>query len=287
MCIENMKANNWTEVIESTRPLMSFNLAQVWRYRDLLYMFVRRDFVSQYRQTVLGPIWVLIPPIVTTIMFTIIFGRLANISTDSIPHVLFYMAGITCWTYFADCFSKTATTFRDNQAVFGKVYFPRVIAPLSIVVSGLIKFTIQFGLFIAIYMYFLFFTDAPIKPNYYILLFPLLVITMAILSLGLGMIITSFTTKYRDLIFLLNFGIQLMMYASPVIYPLSTISEDKQFLLVMNPMTAIIETFKYGFLGNATFSWGNLLYTITFSIVILFIGMVVFNRTEQNFMDTV
>ena len=285
--INTIEENGWTEVIEPRHSLLDLKLDQVWHYRDLLYMFVKRDFVSVYKQTILGPIWFFIQPLITTITFTIIFGRLAKLSTDGIPHVLFYMSGITLWTYFADSLNKTSTTFRDNQGVFGKVYFPRLITPLSIVTSGLIKFCIQFFMFLCIYFYFLTFTDAPIAPNAYILLTPVLVAMMAGLGLGFGMIITSLTTKYRDLVFLLTFGIQLMMYATPVIYPLSTLPADKQFWLVLNPMTSIIETFKYGFLGKATFDWMNLGYSFGFMCVVLFFGTIIFNRTEKNFMDTV
>lgn len=284
--VDNIE-ENWTEVIEPRRSLLDLKLDQVWRYRDLLYMFVKRDFVEVYKQTILGPLWFFIQPLLTTITFTIIFGRLAKISTDGIPHILFYMSGITCWTYFADCLNKTSTTFRDNQGVFGKVYFPRLITPLSIVTSGLIKFGIQLFMFLCIYIYFLFFTDTTIAPNPYILLTPILVLMMAGLGLGFGMIITSLTTKYRDLVFLLTFGIQLMMYATPVIYPLSTLPADKQFWLVLNPMTSIIETFKFGFLGKATFSWLSLGYSFGFMCVALILGTVIFNRTEKNFMDTV
>ena len=293
--VQNLKSNKleeindvqWTEVIEPRRSLLDLRLDQVWKYRDLLYMFVKRDFISVYKQTILGPLWFLIQPLITTLTFTVIFGKLANIGTDGIPHVLFYMSGITCWLYFSDSLNKTATTFRDNQGVFGKVYFPRLITPLSIVLSGLIKFAIQLFMFLCIYFYFLMFTETPISPNLYILLVPLLVVMMAGLGLGFGMIITSLTTKYRDLVFLLTFGVQLMMYATPIIYPLSTLPEDKQFWLVLNPMTSIIETFKYAFLGKATFDWIYLGYSLSFMCIVLLIGIVMFNRTEKSFMDTI
>jgi lipopolysaccharide transport system permease protein len=276
----------WTEVISSDRHLMNLKLGEVWRYRDLLHMLVKRDFVATYKQTILGPIWFLIQPLISTLTFTIIFGKLAKIPTDDVPHILFYMAGITCWTYFADCLNKTSTVFRTNQGIFGKVYFPRLVVPLSIVTSGLLKFGIQFFMFMCFYLYYLFATDT-VQPNILMLLTPILVIMMAGLSLGLGMIITSFTTKYRDLVFLLTFGVQLFMYATPVIYPLSTLPEDKQFWLVLNPMTSIIETFKYGFLGKGTFDWLHLAYSFGFMIIILLLGTMIFNKTEQNFMDTV
>ena len=277
----------WTEVIDAKRSLFSLRLDEVWRYKDLLLMFVRRDFVSVYKQTILGPIWFFIQPLLTTLTFSVIFGKLAKIGTDEIPHLLFYMSGITCWNYFSTCLITVSTTFKDNQGVFGKVYFPRIITPLSIVVSNLIKFGIQFIMFIGFFLYYLFFTDAGVNPNLYMLLMPVLIIIMAGLALGFGMIITSLTTKYRDLAFLLTFGIQLFMYATPVIYPLSTLPEDKQFWLVLNPMTSIIETFKYGFLGKATFDWMHLGYSFIFMLVVLLLGTVIFNKTEQNFMDTV
>jgi len=277
----------WTEIIEPRSNPFDLRLGEVWQYRDLLYMFVKRDFVAQYKQTILGPLWFFIQPLLTTLVFTVVFGRLANISTDGVPHILFYLAGLTVWGYFAECLNKTATVFRDNQGVFGKVYFPRLITPLSIVVSGLIKFAIQFGLFLFVYAYYLFFTETSLAPNSIMLLSPLLVVLMAGLALGFGMIISGLTTKYRDFVFLLAFGTQLFMYATPIIYPLSSVPLDKQYLLILNPMTAIIETFKYGFLGHATFAWPHLLYSCGFTLAILFLGVLVFNRTEQNFIDTV
>jgi lipopolysaccharide transport system permease protein len=278
---------NWTGVIKATRNPFSLHLGQVWAYRDLLYMFVKRDFVEVYKQTILGPLWYIIQPLLMTITFTVIFGNIAKISTDGIPHVLFYMSGITFWNYFSESLVKVSDTFRSNQAIFGKVYFPRLITPLSVVVSNLIKFTIQFLLFLGIYFYYLVFGEVSLNPNLYILLTPILIGAMAGLSLGLGMLITSLTSKYRDLIFLLTFGIQLLMYATPVIYPLSSLSIDYQFWLVLNPMTSIIETFKYGFLGKGIFSWAHLTYSFCFIIIVVLIGAVTFNKTEQNFMDSV
>lgn len=281
------KQEDWTEIIAPNDNIFDLKLGQLWRYRDLLYMFVKRDFVATYKQTVLGPLWFFIQPLMTTLTYTVVFGKLAKISTDGLPQVLFYMTGITCWNYFSSCLNKVSQTFRSNQGLFGKVYFPRLITPLSIVVSNLLKFFIQFFMFMCFYLYYLLFTDAVILPNLYLLLTPLLVALMAGLSLGFGMIITSFTTKYRDLVFLLSFGIQLLMYATPVIYPLSTLPADKQFWLVLNPMTSIIETFKYGFLGQATFDWFHLGYSFCFMCVLLLIGTIIFNKTEKNFMDTV
>lgn len=277
---------DWDIVITPKRSLLSLNLKEVWRYRDLLLLFVRRDFVAYYKQTVLGPLWFFIQPLLTTLIYTVIFGRLAGISTDSVPPVLFYLAGITCWNYFAESLNKTATTFKDNQNIFGKVYFARLVVPLSIVLSNLIKFGIQFLLFLGFLVYF-HLSGAGIQTNAYALLFPVLVLLLAGLALGFGLIITSLTTKYRDLVFLLQFGIQLFMYATPVIYPLSAIPEQYQIWSILNPLTSIIEAFKYGFIGQGTFSWGYLAYSFGFMVVLLITGIAIFNRTEKNFMDTV
>jgi len=276
---------NWSEVIGPSTGLFNLNLKEVWRYRDLLVMFVRRDFVATYKQTILGPLWFFIQPILTTIIFVIVFGNIANISTDGVPQVLFYLSGLTLWNYFADCLNKTATVFRDNAGIFGKVYFPRLIIPLSIVVSNLVRFAIQFALFGAIWLWFLY--KGNIQPNIFILLTPLLVILMAITSLGLGLIITALTTKYRDLVFLLTFGVQLLMYATPIIYPMSALPVKYAPIIKANPLSAIVETFRYAFTGSGTFSWLYLLYSAVFSMVVLVIGTVVFNKVEKSFMDTV
>ncbi|MBK7406582.1 MAG: ABC transporter permease [Saprospirales bacterium] len=277
---------HWDTVITPHRSLLDLKLKEVWRYRDLLTLFVRRDFVAQYKQTVLGPLWHFVQPVLTTLMFTVVFGKLAGISTDGIPPMLFYLAGLTNWNYFAACLNGTSNTFVGNQGIFGKVYFPRLVTPLSVVMSNMIKYGIQLLLFIGFYVYFLW-KGAPLEPNVYILLFPVLVVLLAGLGLGSGLLITSMTTKYRDLSVLLGFGVQLMMYATPVIYPLSEVPERWRHLAVLNPMTSVIETFKYGILGHGTFSWGNLAYSGGFMVVLLLLGIVVFNRTERNFMDTV
>ncbi|MHC4870703.1 MAG: ABC transporter permease [Planctomycetota bacterium] len=283
----NIDENNWLEVVTSERSLFDINIKQIWQYRDLLYMFIKRDFVAVYKQTVLGPIWFFIKPLFTTIVFTIIFGKLAKLSTENIPHILFYMSGITFWAYFSDCLNNTAIVFRANQSVFGKVYFPRLISPLSLVISGLLKFSIQLLMFILIFLYFILFKTTPVSPNLYILLFPLLVLILAGLGLGFGLIVTSLTTKYRDIYFLLSFSLQLFMYATPVIYPLSALPEKYRFFMALNPMTSILETFRYSFFGCGTFSWLHLLYSFFFTTFLLLIGVLIFNRTEQNFMDTV
>ena len=274
-------------VIKPQSSLISLNLKEVWRYRDLLFMLIKRDFVTYYKQTILGPLWFFIQPIFTTVIYVFVFGNLAGISTDGLPQPLFYMAGITIWNYFADCLNKVSTVFKDNQGIFGKVYFPRLVTPLSIVVSNLIKFGIQFLLFLAFMAYFGLATDATFSINGYALLLPVLIILLAGLGLGLGMIITSLTTKYRDLVFLLTFGIQLLMYATPVIYPLSAAPEKYQWIIALNPITAIVETFRYGFLGAGQFDIYLLSYSIAFSVIIILIGTIIFNKTEKSFMDTV
>jgi lipopolysaccharide transport system permease protein len=276
----------WTEVIEPRTRLLDLRLDEIWRYRDLVMMFVRRDFVSNYKQTILGPIWFFLQPLLTTLTFVLIFGQIAQLSTDGLPMILFYLAGVTVWNYFAETLNKTATVFKDNAQMFGKVYFPRLTLPFSIVVSNLVRFLIQFALFLIVWVYYLFQTDA-IQPNYLVVLTPLLVIIMGLLALGLGMIISAMTTKYKDLIFLLTFGVQLLMYATPVIYPLSSISEKYKWLILANPMSSIVETFRYAFLGSGTFSWGYLGYSFISTLIILLLGTIIFNKVEKSFTDTV
>jgi lipopolysaccharide transport system permease protein len=258
----------------------------VWRYRDLVMMFVRRDFVANYKQTILGPLWFFLQPLLTTATYMLIFGRVAGLSTDGLPMLVFYLAGITVWNYFSETLTKTATVFKDNAQMFGKVYFPRLTMPVSIVISNLVRFLIQFGLFLLIWLYYLITTDS-IHPNWMMALIPLLIITMGVLALGFGMIISALTTKYRDLVFLLTFGIQLLMFATPVIYPLSSISEKYRWIILANPMSPIVETFRYAFLGSGTFSWAYLLYSFCFAIILLLIGTIVFNKVEKSFTDTV
>lgn len=275
--------------IAPSNNLLDLKLREVWAYRDLLVLLVRRDFVSFYKQTILGPLWFFIQPLFTTIIFTFVFGNLAGISTDGLPKPLFYMAGITAWNYFADCLTKTSSVFKDNAAIFGKVYFPRLIMPLSIVVSNLVRFGVQLLLFFLFMAYYAF-NGAHFEPNWVILLFPIVVILMALLGLGLGMIISAMTTKYRDLSFLISFGVQLLMYATTVIYPLSAAIEKYpkySWLIEFNPMTSLIETFRYGFLGNGAFSWTYLGYTSVLTFIILLIGIIIFNKVEKNFVDTV
>ncbi|SHK88452.1 lipopolysaccharide transport system permease protein [Reichenbachiella agariperforans] len=278
--------SKWDTVILPKRGLLELHLSEVWKYRDLLRMFVKRDFVTYYKQTILGPVWFFIQPIFTTLTYMLIFGNVAKISTDGMPQILFYMSGVTAWNYFAECFNKTSTVFKDNQAIFGKVHFPRLITPLSIVVSNLIKFGIQLLLFVLILGYYLW-SGTSIMPNSALLLLPVLIALMAGLGLGAGMLITSMTTKYRDLVFLLQFGIQLLMYATPVIYPLSTIPEKYKWIIMANPMTGIIETFRYAFLGSGQLNWQLLGYDVAVTASLLILGTIVFNKTERTFMDTV
>jgi lipopolysaccharide transport system permease protein len=278
--------DNWTEVIKPKTNWFNFHLKEVWRYRDLLMLFVRRDFVSVYKQTILGPLWYLLQALFTTITFTIIFGRVAKLPTDGIPQPLFYMAGIVCWGYFSLCLTKTSNTFVNNAGVFGKVYFPRLTVPISIVISNLVSFGIQLIMFLGFMIYY-YFQGMPVNLNITLLLFPILIVLMAGLGLGLGIIISSMTTKYRDLQYLVTFGVQLLMYATPVIFPLSFFGGKLRTLMLLNPVTSIVETFKYAFLGSGTFSWLHLSYSAGFTLVVLFIGIVLFNRIERNFMDTV
>jgi lipopolysaccharide transport system permease protein len=272
--------------IKPHSSLFDLKLKDIWAYRDLLGLLVRRDFVSFYKQTILGPLWFFIQPLLTTIMFTFVFGKLAGLSTDELPQPLFYMAGITAWNYFADCLTKTSTVFRDNANIFGKVYFPRLIMPLSIVVSNLVRFGVQFLLFLSVMAYY-YFTDVAFHVTWALALFPVVVVLMALLGLGAGMIISALTTKYRDLAFLITFGIQLLMYATTVIYPLSAAPEKYKWLIQLNPMTALIETFRYGFLGKGSFTWHSLGYSAMATGILLLSGVIIFNKVEKNFVDTV
>ncbi len=249
-------------------------------------MYVKRDIITVYKQTILGPLWFLIQPILTTIMFMFVFGNLAGISTDGMPQPLFYMAGILLWTYFSNCFNSCSNVFTTNAGVFGKVYFPRLVVPLSSITSNLVKLGIQLLLFIAVYIYFAT-TGAPVKINGYIILFPFLVILVAFHALSWGLIVSALTTKYRDLRQLVGFGVQLLMYATPVIYPLSTTSGKIRAILELNPLTPIFEAFKYSCMGCGSLDWGGLLYSTIFMLVTLFLSVIIFNRTERNFMDTV
>ena len=278
----------WTTEIRPKDSLFSVDFKEIWRYRDLMMLFVKRNIITQYKQTVLGPLWYLIQPLMTTVMYMVVFGGIAKISTDGLPQPLFYLAGISFWQYFADCLNKTSNTFVNNAAIFGKVYFPRLVTPLSDVISNLVRFAIQFGLFLAVYAYYALFTDVQIHTNWYALLFPVLVVMLAGLALGFGILFSSMTTKYRDLQLLLAFFVSLWMYATPVIYPLSTITNDTlRLVMQLNPLTGIVEFFKYGMLGVGNHEWWMLGYSFGFMAVLLAIGIVVFNKVQKSFMDTV
>lgn len=276
----------WTLIIRPRTGWFDLHLADLWRYRDLITMFVRRDFVSLYKQTILGPLWFIIQPLLMTLTFTLIFGNIAQLSTDGLPKILFYLSGIMAWNYFSECLLKTSETFSGNAHLFGKVYFPRLAVPVSVVISNFIKFGIQLGLFLAFYFYFLA-NGAAVKPTWAILLVFPLIILMAALGLGSGIIVSSLTTKYRDLRFLIQFGTQLLMYSTPVIIPLSKIPEKYRWIMLINPMTPVIETFRFAFLGTGTFSWAHLGISAATTILIVAAGIVLFNHVEKTFMDTV
>lgn len=277
---------DWDIEIKPKSKFLSLELSELWNHRDLVRMFVKRDFSSVYKQSILGPLWFFIQPIFTTIIFTVVFGNIAKISTDGIPKILFYLSGITLWNYFSDCLLGTSDTFIKNAAIFGKVYFPRLAVPISIVISNLMKFGVQLLLFLLVYFYYMY-NGAALQPNWVLLLSPLLIINMAVLGLGAGMIISAMTTKYRDLRFLVTFGVQLLMYATPVIYPLSSIGPKYKWIMELNPMTAIIETFKYGFIGSGSFSVAALLQSSIVSIILFIAGSLIFNRVEKTFMDNI
>ena len=276
----------WTEEIKSQNTLFSINFKEVWHYRDLLLMLVKRDYVTFYKQTILGPIWFFIQPLMTTVVYLVLFGQIAKLSTDGAPQIAFYLAGITIWNYFSEALTKTSTVFKDNSNLFGKVYFPRLIMPLAIVCSGLMKFAIQFGLFIAVVLYFTF-INPKIHPNLWVLITPFLVLLMATFALGLGMIFSSLTTKYKDLVFLLSFGIQLFMYATPVVYPISAIPVKYEWLLKINPLTGIFESFRYAYLGTGSFNPADLLLSSILIFILFMIGLLIYNKVEKSFMDTV
>jgi lipopolysaccharide transport system permease protein len=278
--------SDWTLVIRPQTGWFDLRLADMWRYRDLVMLFVRRDFVSQYKQTILGPLWFIIQPLLTTLTYTVIFGNIAQLSTDGLPKILFYLSGVTAWNYFADCLTKTSETFVANANIFGKVYFPRLAVPVSIVISNLIRFGIQLFLFLGFYFYFLA-RGTAIKPTQALWLMPLLILLMAALGLGMGIIVSSMTTRYRDLRYLVQFGVQLLMFSTPVIYPLSKIPDQYRWVMLSNPMTPLIETFRYAFLGTGTFNWEYLGFSTGASALILTAGILLFNHVEKTFMDTV
>lgn len=275
----------WTETIESNHSLLDLNLREVWRYKDLVYMFVKRDFVSSFKQTILGPIWFFINPVFTTIVYLVVFGGIANISTDGAPKILFYLAGVTLWNYFSSCLNGTSSVFTSNAAIFGKVYFPRLVMPISIVFSNLMRFGVQMVLFLLAFLYYL--ANGEVQPNWWILATPFLIVLMAMFALGVGMIFSSMTTKYRDLQMLLGFGVSLYMYATPVIYPVSALPKAIQPYAAWNPLTGIFECFKYGWLGVGEFNPTMLAISSLIILLLLAIGTITFNKVEKSFMDTV
>ena len=282
------KDNGWDRVIQPNKGWLDLDFKELWQYRDLLYMFVKRDIITVYKQTILGPIWFIVQPILTTAIYILVFGNIAGISTDGQPKILFYLSGIVIWNYFSESFNTTSKTFIENADIFGKVYFPRLIVPLSKVISGLIKFMIQFVFFLLIYFYFLYGVEKTnLNPGISLMVLPVLVVIMAFLGFGFGIIFSALTTKYRDLTFLIQFGVQLLMYATPVIYPVSTIPNRYKPIIMANPMTPVVEGFRYAFLGTGSLDWYYLFYSIIFTLLTLALGLVIFNRVERNFMDTV
>jgi lipopolysaccharide transport system permease protein len=287
---------SWDLEIKPQAHLLDINLKEVWKYRDLLWMFVKRDFTAQYKQTILGPLWHFIQPLFTTVVFLVVFTNIAKISTDGVPPVLFYMSGITIWNYFSSCLSATSNTFVANAGIFGKVYFPRLVIPLSTVMSNIVKFGIQFLLLLAAMLWYKITTSTPSitstpstpSTSSTILLIPAIILIMAGLGLGLGIIISSMTTKYRDLTVLIGFAVQLLMYATPVVYPLSTITSEKlRFWINLNPLTPLVEAFRYAMLGVGSFDVASFGYSIGFMVITLFIGLLIFSKVEKTFMDTV
>lgn len=279
--------SNWNIVIQPKQSLLDINLKEIWRYRDLVLLLVKRDFVAFYKQTVLGPLWFAIQPILTTAVYVLLFNRVANISTEGAPPILFQMAGITCWMYFSEVLLKTSDTFISNANIFGKVYFPRMVIPLSIVMSSMIRLGIQLALFLLVWAYYYFFTDADMHLTWAVALLPILVILMGLQGLGIGIIISSLTSKYRDLKYLLTFGIQLLQFTTTVAYPLSATSGIAKDIIGHHPFTAILETFRFGFLGSGAFYECYFIYCVIITFIFLFSGVLIFNKVEKTFMDTV
>jgi len=278
---------DFTLVIRPHQKLWSVDLGEIWRYRDLVALFVKRNIIVQYKQTILGPLWFIIQPMLTVIMNMVVFGGIAKMSTDGMPQALFYLSGNVCWLYFSSCLNGTSSTFTANKGVFGKVYFPRMVVPISTVISNLVKFGVQLLLMLAVYLYFVW-KGYDICPNSTLLLLPVYILMLAGLGLGFGIIVSSLTTKYRDLTVLFSFVVQLWMYATPIVYPLSMVTNEKlRTLMLLNPVTSIIEAFKYSTLGQGFFSWLHLGYSFVFMCVLLVIGVVIFNRVQRSFMDTV
>jgi len=280
--------DSWDLVIEPREGWFHLHLHDLWQYRDLVALFVRRDFVAQFKQTILGPVWFVLQPLLTTVMFTVVFGNIAKLSTDGLPKILFYMSGNILWLYFSTCLLSTCNTFAGNAHLFGKVYFPRLAVPVAVVISQLLRLALQLGFFMVFWGCYALFTDAQLRITPHAALLPLLVLIMAALALGCGILISAVTTKYRDLQYLVQFGVQLAMYTTTVIFPLAAIQGgNARYFILANPMTPIIECFRYGFLGTGVFDWWHLLYSFACAVLLLTGGIVVFNHVERTFMDTV
>jgi lipopolysaccharide transport system permease protein len=281
-----LNEGQWTTIIRPRHPWFHLEVGEVWRYRDLVRLFVRRDFVAQYKQTILGPLWFFLQPLFTTLVFTVVFGRIAKIPTDGIPDFLFYLSGTVCWGYFSACLVETSDTFVKNAPIFGKVYFPRLVVPVAVVISNVLKFSIQFLLFLFFLIYY-YQGGAPVAANLWVAALPLLMVQMALLGLGCGILVSSLTTKYRDLSLVVSFGVQLWMFATPVVYPLSQIPEAYRKILVLNPMTAVVESFRLAFLGASSIEPQDVVLSLAVTVTLLFLGLVFFSRIEKTFMDTV
>ena len=276
----------WKKIIEPKSKLLDLKLGELIEYRDLIWMFVKRSFKSAYKQTILGPLWFIINPLITSVLYTVVFGGIAKISTDGVPQFIFYMAGNTAWSYFATCLTSTSNTFTANAAVFGKVYFPRLVMPISTVIYAVLSFLIQFVMLVGFIIYFTVIGEN-VNPNMYMCLLPVFVLHMAAMGLGFGIIISSLTTKYRDLSILVGFGVQLWMYITPIVYPISALSDKAKSLIMLNPMAPVINNFKYAFLGCGQMEWGYWALSAVVTLIVLFVGIVIFNRVDKTFMDTV
>jgi len=280
--------NDWSLVITPSKQWFQIDLKEIWEYRELIGLFVKRNITTYYKQTILGPLWFILQPLITSIVFNIIFAKVANIPTDNIPPLLFYMSGIVAWNYFSSCLMEISNTFNSNAVLFGKVYFPRIIIPLSIVITNLIKFIIQLTLFFSFYLFYLTTGNNSFQFNFqHLLLLPVLILLMAMLGLGMGMLVSSVTVRYKDLRNLINFGTQLLMYASPIVYPLSIVPDRFRIYIILNPMTSVIEGFRSAFLNVGSFTIEPLIYSIIISFFIMLLGLIIFNRTEKNFIDSI
>jgi lipopolysaccharide transport system permease protein len=284
--IAGQEDEQWTTIICPQHPWFQLDLGELWKYRDLIQLFIRRDFVAQYKQTILGPLWFILQPLFTTLVFTVIFGKIAKIPTDGLPQFLFYLAGTICWGYFAECLNQTSQTFLANAGIFGKVYFPRLTVPIAKVISYIFKFIIQFTIFL-VFLFYYYQQGAPVHPNLGGLALPLILIQMAVLGIGCGLIVSSLTTKYRDLSLVVSFGVQLWMFATPVVYPLSQIPEKYRIYFALNPMTSVVEGFRAAFLGTGALSATYYLLGVLVTLAIFFVGIVLFNRIEKTFVDTI